>query len=331
MTEENNTGEQITEAPVQEAVREQVQPMSDADILKAAAAFDAGTAAAEPEADEGGVDEAGEEDSAEDAGHEEVVEEAEQPKQAKGKGKGAEARIKELNTKANEWKAQAEEAKALLAEERKKTQNLAEVIKKVIPGEEPEPEPADEIIDEALDKKTANEFAKRDAEAAFNSFCDAAEKADQIGAASNPKYSEAVAIVLASDAYKIIVSNAAQGIEVSDEEAMNQAKRENAIELMRVHAANKRNPAKMAEYMIHRASVLGYQTADKPSAPAKQKSTVDMQAVDRFRKEAGAPVLKRESAATVGAADWGSQVAASFKEKYGTVDRDYLRKMGIQA
>lgn len=334
MTEETNTdtGEQVIES-VQEAVRVHVEPMSMDDIMKAAADFSNGGQDAEPApAEEAG----GDGDDTLPAEEEEAPE----PVAAKGKNdriRVPKARLDEEAAKVKEWKARTEATEARLAEEERKNKSLSDFIKKGIPGvTEPESDkPAkkeafksEDIIDETLAEETRNEFQKRDAEAALNSFFDAAEKADQLGNASNPKYSEAVSIVLASDAYKIIVSNAAMGIEVSDEEAMNQAKHDNAIELMRVHAANKRNPAKMAEYMIHRASALGYQAAEK-AAPAKQKSTVDMQAVDRLRKEAGAPVMKRESAATLSAADWGSDVAKKYESKYGNIDHEYLKKWGI--
>lgn len=317
MTEEVQTLPEATEAPSAVADRPSIESLAESSKrMMEEAGLAHQTESAEdtvPDADPDTV-EGGEEE--EDTGTEEVVPEAsEEPKKGKG---NIRIPLEVAERDKAKLRSQIDEAKAELANERARNAAMAEFLKKVAGGNEPESAEEEEVLDQTLEKKVNERFGKLEGRLEAESFNAALAKADTIGASKLPEYHAAVDTVLANEAYGIKVAMQARGKDISDHEAVQKAWERLQPELHEIYKET-RSPESIAAYVIERAKVFGFGVKSGAAKVAAKKSTVNMDAVDRARREAAAPTFTRESV-DMSAGDWKDDIGNRMADKYGAAE-----------
>ena len=311
--------------------------MSDEQIAEIAKNFQASKAlptnadAPSSETPEGG-------DVAEEGAAEEAVdglppEETEEPQQAApAKKKRREfvpkERIEEANRKAEE-KLRLAEQRAMAAEE--KNTKLISFFEKTI-GKENELPQQEEEAEEAIDaahinplKSEVKAIKEELLETKFESSVSAAEVA---AAAKLPEYNTAVRFLIAARASEHVAREEAMGKEATDE-IMAEACAKAYAELRRDSKDMylKGGAAAVPGYLYRRAAALGFSPAQVKTVAANGTG-VNMAAVDKARREAGAPTYKKESVQIASGGDW-KEIVRNMAKKDGRVTDSYLRSQGV--
>ena len=224
-------------------------------------------------------------DSADEGEEEETAEKPEgEPKKRKMWGeREREAKLQE--------RARADEAERRLAAAEEKAQKLQEFINKVVGGNEDagsedgeEITPVDEEAYNALKKKIEGIEQQRE----VDRFQSTVDRQEAEARSTMPGYETAFNRVVAIEAREIMVRAAAIGRDIEPEQAIKEATKTLPKKAFEIYKSG----GNVARYFYQRALDSGFSPEGvKPAEKAK----VDMKAVERARKEAGAPAVEKAS------------------------------------
>jgi len=316
MSEETQTTEAQPEAITDAAPATEVMSNDEIAALAKGASTPAPEVATQPEGEEEGAE-------SDETPEKPQPEGEDEPKPAKDKSK-----IRVPLEVAEKHKQEARDAKAALIEERRKGEALVELLKKLTGEGDKAAEAEDEdddIVDTALDKKLTSKIEKLEHQMETKAFTEALHAADAIGRKQDAAYEDATDFVYFATASRIIAEATAVGEEISVEDAVLEAKKSLAPVLYRIYQKSNGNPAALSTYVLTQARALGFTAKSKTAEAGRGASKVNMEAVNRAREQAGAPVVKRESVVAAGS-NWEDDIAARARAKY---DPEYLRRMGI--
>lgn len=211
----------------------------------------------------------------------------------------------------NNLRAELDAERKQAAKDREKFQEMLNKHFPVAQAEEEEEEP--------LDTYTYKKVQELELKNQARDFQSALVQADMVGNANIPNYSESVDYLIASEASKYIARATAIGEKMSNEDAVAAAVNDIGRDMHALYQKSN-NPAALAKYTVERARLAGF----TPKQVQKKPAGVNMEAVDKARKEAGAPAIKKQPV-DVGGSAWYD----SIKSDTAGLSKDYLRAMGI--
>lgn len=195
-----------------------------------------------------------------------------------------------------------------------RVQQLESALEKAVglSGEEPQEED-DEVIDTALEKKIQDKFAKLEKQQ-----MDVAINAE-LRSAPYDDIEQAKAWYVAANAASMLERAKYANINVTKEQALQAAVEAVNDEMKALYQRNPQ-PGALSEYIYRQAKYMGY-SGDKP----EKKSTVNMKAVDKLRREAGAPAVQKEGVLPGGGnVDWKADLKKRNKD--AGISENYLKK-----
>lgn len=227
-------------------------------------------------------------------------------------------RFDEVNEKRNEAERRAQELEYKLNQQ---TEAMDKLLRKLSGEPEKEQEEENEVLDDVLKKQVDSKFSQieeRDFQRTVNQEA-------QLARQHAPDFDNAYNYLLAAGAYDIINSYQAVGKSIGEQEAIGLA--QEAVEKeMRYLYTNNAQPGAMAQRLYNAALARGYTPEQAEKASNKAGNGVNMKAVDKARREAGAPAIEKESVQMepTGEIDniYKDAVEAGFS-------KEYLRKLGL--
>jgi hypothetical protein len=205
----------------------------------------------------------------------------EEPQQKKRAERIPRARFDEVN----EAKRNAEERSRRLEWELEQQREANKLLLKKAMGAQPEPEDDNEVLDTVLEKKLGGELEQLKTQQVVM-----AVQAD-VAATAPADFDDAFGLFVAGSALKLINDAQALGYDIDQQSALAEAEKQAYQQMLEVY---KRNPKRgnVVNYIYNQAKLLGYTPKASGQAP---KNGVNMNAVDRARREAGAPTIHREA------------------------------------
>lgn len=216
------------------------------------------------------------------------------------------SRFDEVNEKARRAEAEKQQLEW-------RVQQLESALEKAVGLRGEDPEEEDEVIDTALEKKIQDKFAKLEKQQ-----LDVAINAE-LRSAPYEDIDQAKAWYVAANAANMLERAKYANINVTKEQAL-QAAVEAVNEEMKALYQRNPQPGALSEYIYRQAKYMGY-SVDMP----EKKSTVNMKAVDKLRREAGAPAVQKEGVLPGGGnVDWKTDLKKRNKD--AGISETYLKK-----